>query len=403
MRISIDATAVPLNPTGVGRFVIELAHALSKYQDLSIDLLVRKNDSQDWQIDVPTAAEESSAGVHTHYLAPKKRLLRLGWEQVGLPRLLKSLNTDVHHSPHYTVPLLSKSAIAVTVHDLIFFDYPQWYQTSKVLLLRAALYGAVYKADAVVCDSKYTADRLLKLCSKQDGRAYGLDRLLSGLESKLESRLYVVHLGVDTSRFTPIEPFFGYDDAQLKTLGVKPPYIAFVGMVEPRKDVPTLVKAFGMIQKQFKDLTLVIAGLKGWGSAEEEFRRALNSLSEPDRVKRLGYIPNEAVVSLLRKASAVVYPSLAEGFGLPALEALSCGAPLITTRGSAMEEVGLDAALLVDPGNVQQLSQAIESVVADSSDKPLLSERTKRGLDIAQSHSWDACARGYMEIYRKLS
>ncbi len=144
-------------------------------------------------------------------------------------------------------------------------------------------------------------------------------------------------------------------------MGVSPPYVAFVGTLEPRKDVPTLVAAFARLAEGHPDLRLVLAGGRGWGATQ--VGRAIVDHRVATRVIVTGYVADACVAPLLRGAAVVAYPSLEEGFGLPALEALACGAPLVTTTGSALEEVTGDAALLVGPGDVEALAAALEAAL----------------------------------------
>ena len=166
--------------------------------------------------------------------------------------------------------------------------------------------------------------------------------------------------GVDHERFTPRRAGRRAGTAPCsRALGVPidRPLVAFVGTLEPRKGVVPLIGAFDQVARTHPDAVLVLGGQTGWGMAETE--RALAAARHPERIVRTGYLPDAAVPALLRQAAVVAYPALEEGFGLPALEALACGAPLVTTEGTAMAEMAGAAALLVPPGDVAGLAAAL--------------------------------------------
>ncbi|HLH28195.1 MAG TPA: glycosyltransferase family 1 protein, partial [Acidimicrobiales bacterium] len=171
----------------------------------------------------------------------------------------------------------------------------------------------------------------------------------------------------------------------------------FVGTIEPRKDVPTLVRAFARAAAAHPDALLVLAGGRGWGSDDVE--RAVAAARLGDRVVRPGYVDDETVPALLRASAVVAYPARYEGFGLPALEALACGAPVVTTEGTAMAEVTGGAASLVGPGDVDALAEALDAEL--SGRPPSEAEaRRRRGLEVAGRFTWAASAARHVEAYR---
>lgn len=364
--VALDVTAVPADPVGAGQYTLALAHALATRGAVDLVLLARRDDAARWEAVAP--------GAHVVAAAPPGRVLRLGWEQLALPRVLGRLAPDVHHGPHYTMPERARLPRVVTIHDLTFIEHPEWHERTKVPVFRRAIRIAAQRADALVCVSTATAERLDALCSPR-------------------APVTVIHHGVDHARFTPVaDP--AADRALLARAGVRPPYIAFLGTLEPRKNVPGLVRAFDALAKRHPDVRLVLAGGRGWGS--EAVDEAVAGARHGDRVVRTGYVPAEVAPALLRQAAAVAYPAFEEGFGLPALEALACGAPLVTTRGTPMEEVSGGAALLVEPGDERGLAEALDELLRGG---PAVEARRRQGIDTARRFTWDASAAGHEAVY----
>ena len=366
MRVLVDVSAVPHDPVGAGRYTVELVAALSRTGAVDLSLLARRDDHQRWTELVP------SAQVHAD--APTNRPARLVWEQTRAPRLAAELDLDVWHGPHYTLPLHTNVPRVVTVHDLTFFDHPEWHERTKVAYFRRVVPAAVRDAHAIIAVSAFTA---------------------AGVRRRFDpaAPVYVAPHGVDHDRFrTDPAPD---ESAQLRALGVRPPYLAFVGLIEPRKDVPALVAAFARITADRPNLRLVLAGGDGWGA--RAVRDAVAASGVASRILRPGYIPADAVPVLLRNAEVVAYPSLTEGFGLPALEALACGAALVSTSGSAVEEVVGDAALLVAPGDIDALTSALDWLLSDPHARIDLG---LRGPARARGYTWDASAAIHLEAYR---
>jgi glycosyltransferase involved in cell wall biosynthesis len=362
LRVVVDGSAVPHNPSGAGRYVIELAAALEPRDDVALTLLSRRGDA-DWWRKLTGAADVAD-------VAPRSRPARLAWEQLGMGRALGRLSPDVHHGPHYTMPERFAGPVVVTIHDLTFFDHPEWHEMTKARFFQRATRVAAERATTLICVSNTTAERLRAILSPR-------------------AAVHVIPHGVDHTRYRP-------DDARAGAGAGSPPYIGFVGTLEPRKDIPTLVRAFDLVAQRHGDVRLRIAGHSGWG------RRAIDDAvagsPNRDRIELVGYLAEDDVPSFLRGAAAVAYPSLAEGFGLPALEAMACGAPLVTTTGSAMEEVVGEGALLVPPSSPDRLAEALSSILEDTA---ATSARRDRGLEVASHYTWSASAAAHVEVYRE--
>ena len=339
VRVLLDVSAVPERPVGAGRYTVALASGLAARTEVELHLLSRRDDQARWDSD----------GRRRRSCTVRRRAGGRSGSRGSRPavrRLAARLDVDVWHGPHYTMPLRAGVPSVVTIHDLTFFDHPEWHERSKVVFFRRMIRAAAHRATVLVCVSSYTAERLRALVDPR-------------------GEVVVAHHGVDHDRFVAI----GDDAADLSALaahGIEPPYIAFASTIEPRKNVPTLVRAFARVAASRPELRLVLAGSDGWGAREA--RDAIAASGVATRVIRPGYLPPDTVPALFRQAAVVAYPSFEEGFGLPALEGLACGAPVVTTAGSALEEVVGDAALLVPPDDPAALAAAIAH---DASTTPL--------------------------------
>ncbi len=366
MRALIDATALPSQRLGAGVYTWELIRALTGCA-VELEVIAKSRDAQ----------ELSTLGprIRVHSISAGSRAQRLLWGQTLLPVRVRRIAPDVFHGPHYTVPggLLCRSV--VTFHDPTFFTHPQLHERAKVVYFGRLARTGVKRATRVLAVSRYAARGAVEHA--------GAD----------PDRVDVVHLGVDDERY---QPQSGPDDRKLRErLGVTGPYVLWFGAVEPRKDVPTLLRAFAL-SRAAAGCQLVLGGPPAWGAADVDATVESTGLS--DRVVRTGYVTEQEKIALYRGSSVFCYPSIAEGFGLPVLEAMACGAPVVTTTGSSPEEVGGGAVLCVPPKNVEALREAIDSVMEDEA----LRERLRtHGPKRAESFSWQRTAEQTLSSYLK--
>lgn len=367
MSVLIDASAIHEHSGGAGRYLRGLVRTLP---GAGVDPIVmaRRNDFSPWE-----------GALEVRRQAPRRRPNRLLWEQLGLPRSIDD-DIDVLHSPHYSMPVRVRKGLrrVVTIHDLSFFTHPGGHSTVKRRYFRRAIAHAALHADALICISQTTADELHRLVP-------------------VRAAVHVVAHGVDHSRFRPSAPGDIDETEMLARLGVSTPFILHLGAIEPRKNVGALVAAYDEVMRRTHvgELTLVLAG-RPW-------RNMTVPQPERGRLLRLGFVADEAVPALLRAASVVAYPSVAEGFGLPVLEALACGAPVVTTGGTVMEEVAGNAALYVRDGN----AGAADPDAAFVKDLAIQLERALDGygptrttrLSRARPFTWEACAAAHAAVY----
>ena len=301
--------------------------------------------------------------------------VRIAWEQTVLPLAAARAGLDLLACPVAIRPLVAPCPTVVTIHDLIFLHYPTGYPALKRLYLGALTGWSARRARAVIAVSAATA--------RDVERLLGVPR----------ERIRVVPNGVDTAALRPLPTA---DVAAFRAAhGLPERIILYLGTLEPRKNVPRLVRAFAAIRER-TGATLVVAGGKGW--FYEEIFRTVRALGLEECVRFPGYVPDAELPLWYNSAEVFAYPSLYEGFGLPALEALACGVPVIAASTSAFPEVVGDAGLLVDPESDAALAAALERVLTD----PALAGRLRAGGPAhARQFSWDASARATLAVYEQ--
>jgi glycosyltransferase involved in cell wall biosynthesis len=371
VRVLLDATAVPANRGGVGRYVDNLIPALVRAgAQVWVACQLRDRDHY---------GELSGRQPLTAPPTIERPPVRLLWEQTGLARLARLVRPDVLHSPHYTHPvrLAGATPLVVTLHDATFFTDPALHGPIKARFFRAATRLALRRAACCITVSQASADEFVRVA--------GAD----------PARLAVAHLGVDRNVFrVPTDS----ERAAVRTglnLADDQPYLAFLGTLEPRKNVPALIR--GWIKTSTgRDAppALVLAGGAGW---DDQIDVAATEVPAALRLVRAGYLPIEQLAGLLGGAEVVAYPSLGEGFGLPVLEAMSCGAPVLTTRRLALPEVGGDAVAYTET-DPDSISTALGSLLDDPERRRRLSAA---GLSRAETFTWDACAAAHLTAYER--
>ncbi|MBV9821877.1 MAG: glycosyltransferase family 4 protein [Actinobacteria bacterium] len=365
----VDATAIPAQLRGVGRYLDNLLPALVA-AGADVVTLAQGRDRQHFA--------ELGIECVPDVPVPAGRLGRLAWEQYGLPGVARKAGAELLHSPHYTHPLRWSGPLAVTVHDATFFSNPEWHTRAKGPFFRTATRLAARRADVCIVPAQATADEL--------HTRLGVD----------PDRVQVAHLGVDTELFAPPD---AAAQARARTAaGLKPEeeFVAFLGTLEPRKNVPALIRGWTRACARLpgEKPALVLAGGAGW---DRELDAAVAAVPAGLRLLRPGYLPLADLPGLLGAAAVVAYPSLGEGFGLPVLEAMACGAAVLTTRRLALPEVGGDAVAYTEPDDAS-IADALGWLLTD----PELRERLGRaGVARARGFSWAACAEAHLAGYER--
>ena len=368
MRVLVDATAVPVDRGGVGRYLDFLLPALA---GTDVDLVV-VSQSRDAEA---LAARTPGAEVVAISERLSGRPARLAWEQTRLPALARRTRADVVHHPHYTMPLVTGTPGVVTLHDATFFSHPEVHSTVKARFFRSAIRGAVRRAAALVVPSAATRDAVIRYAG---GRS---------------ADFHVAPHGVDTTVFRPAGAAEVAAARQWLELGPVP-YVAFLGTLEPRKNAPALVRAWvRAVTDRDEPPALVLAGGPGW---DEELDGAIAAVPAHLRVVRPGYVPLEHLAGLLTGSEVLAYPSKGEGFGLPVLEAMACGAAVLTTRELSLPEVGGEAVAYCGTDEAS-IAVGLRALLEDPGLRRRLAEA---GLARAAGFTWASSARVHLEAYR---
>jgi len=376
VRVLIDATALPPFRGGVGRYVDELIAHLPEV-GVDVHVVCQQRDvelysaSVGWQNIVVLPAWASS---------PAERLL---WEQVGLPRVIHSRRPDIMHSPHYTMPLANGARLGpkqvVTMHDATFFSDPQLHLAFKSRFFTQWTRFSCRRADALLVPSEATKSELVRVVRADP------------------DRITVISHGVDHRRFRRPS---GDEVREVRTwLGLAPDahFIAFLGTLEPRKNIPGLIRAYVAACWSIQDPpTLVLAGEPGWDS---EIDKAVAELPEHLRVIRPGFLPDNLLPGLLGGAEIVAYPSFGEGFGLPVLEAMACGATVLTTDRLSLPEVGGDTVAYAKSPHQDDIAAVLSRLLADPAQRQALGTAAATR---ASTFSWLLTARGHRAVYESL-
>jgi glycosyltransferase involved in cell wall biosynthesis len=366
--VLVDATAVPADRGGVGRYVDGLIAALGAV-DANLAVACQRADAERFGRMAPQARIVAGPAAIAH------RPARLAWEQTGLPLVAQQVEAEVVHSPHYTMPLRVGRPVVVTIHDATFFTEPEMHTAVKGTFFRSATRTALRRATRVVVPSKATRDELV--------------RLLDADPTKID----VAYHGVDTQIFhVPTEP----ERARVASrLGLRGSYIAFLGMLEPRKNVPSLIRGWVKAVSGRPDPpALVLAGGAGWDDAVDA---AVAEVPSELRILRPGYLHFNDLPGLLGGALVVAYPSHGEGFGLPVLEAMACGAPVLTTHRLSLPEVGGDAVAYTEP-DPDSIGESLAALLDDPQRRERLGAA---GLARAHEFTWAASAEAHLAAYAR--
>ncbi len=383
MKVGIDYTAAIWQGAGIGRYTRELVQAAVALGGPVEYVLFYA--AQGLPPDSPYRAHlrnlcSNYPQVHALPIPLSPRLLTILWQRLRLPLRVEYFTgpLDVLHAPDFVLPPTREHTRTIlTVHDLTFLTHPECFEPSLQRYLARVVPRSLQRASLVLADSHATQNDLSRLLNVPPERSI------------------VVYPGV-AGRFAPLPP--EQCEPLRQQLNLPPAFLLFVGTLEPRKNLVRLLHAFDLLIRRgepYEHLSLLVVGRKGW--LYQDFFSTRETLSLESRVQVLDFVDDEMLPTLYNLAEAFVYPSLSEGFGLPVVEALACGVPVVTTNGASLPEVAGEAAILVDP----YLPEAIAEGIA----RALASAQSLRaaGPARAQWFTWEQAARGLLTCYLDVS
>jgi glycosyltransferase involved in cell wall biosynthesis len=375
-RIGIDVTAAITQGGGIGRYTRELVRALIRKDDSSYYILFSGKAPKRALVADPIP--EASNVEYREFWLNAKWLYRL-WYRLRLPISVQWLtgDIDIYHSPDFVLPPTGNIPSVLTIHDLSFVHYPEAFTPALLNYLNKAVPSSIARASHVLADSLSTKNDLVDIWQVP------------------KEKISVIYSGVGSS-FKPVTEKDVIQRVRQKyELGDKP-FIFSVGTLQPRKNYEMLIRAFKPISETTTH-QLVIAGGFGW--MYKQILEEASRLGLTERVKLIGFVDDQDLPALYSDASLFAFPSLYEGFGIPLLEAMSCGVPVISSNASSLPEVAGDAALLLPPDAQELWSENLRQLLEDSS------RRTKMvaaGFLQARKYSWRTAAEHVLNIYHTL-
>ncbi len=298
-------------------------------------------------------------------MGPWRRWPSYLWQQT---QVLRRLKPDWYFST-YLLPIVVPCRVVLLVHDLSFRAHSEYFPTRIALYMRMLVGAAIRRANRIIVVSEFTRGELQ--------RFYPVAL----------SKTIVVHNGI--GREFTAERDLVADQAALQNYDIQSPYILAVGNIHPRKNLGRLLDAYLQLQSNGMDMpSMAWAGIERWGSSQ------LQSRARDAGVRLIGRVAAEDLPAVYRQASVLVYPSAYEGFGLPPVEAMACGTPVVASNTTSLPEVLSDAALLVDPMNVNQIAAGIERSLFD---QPLRTKLRERGIELSRQFDWIKSAQSLLD------
>lgn len=374
MRIAFNATALLSPLTGIGQYAYELAQQLRANPQLALHFFYATGWSQQVR-ETPVTAAHTVFPLIRRFLPKSYAISRLFQSQYFKLGARKH-GFDVYHEPNF-LPFRFEGPTVTTVHDLSWIRHPETHPIERVRAMNRQFEPSLERSDIILTDSQFVRQEVIDM--------FGI----------APDRVRAVSLGA-SQVFRPMQP--DSTRAVMERFGLTHGrYLLAVGTLEPRKNLMSALRAFAGLPYAMQDRApLVLAGMKGWHS--DALEREMAPLVQSGRLRVTGYLEREVLACLTAGATAMVYPSLYEGFGLPPLESIACGVPAIVSEGGSLPEVVGDAGLIVEPHDIEGLRTAIRTLIEDTHTRQSLSDRA---LQRAKLFSWKRCADETLAAYRE--
>ena len=374
MKIAIDATIVRKENTGTGFYILNLLNGLLKIDAkneyiIFIDENVAKNMLK---------LEKSNFKIVNKVF--RYKLTRILWQLIILPIVLKKKKVDILHSANYVTPLYKLGfKIIVTIHDLTFILFPEKYTITKRLFYRLMIPIFVKISDKIIAISNNTKNDILKIFKVA------------------EEKVVVIYATCSENFNSTIDRNKNLE--VLSKYNIDKTFLLFVGMIEPRKNIISILNAFKEMDKEV-DADLVVVGKKGWYFKEiEDFVSQSKNFNLKNKIIFTGYVPENEIKSLFQNALFFIFPSFYEGFGLPPLQAMACGTPVITSNISSLPEVVGDAAIYVDPHKLGELKNAMVYLYENIEKRE---ELIKKGFSQCDKFRIEIVARSLVDVIESM-
>ncbi len=370
MRIAFDGSTLIPGRTGVGYYVEHLLHHLAReVAHTGDELVVLSNKPINTELPLPRHVR-----IHAGHQCP----LRLGWMLTRAASALKEIRPDVAHFTNAMMPVGSPVETVITVHDMSLRLFPRFHPIRRVALNGPLMRLAIRQASSIVTVSESARRDLLRL--------HGVP----------PDRVFVVHEAASPA-FRPITDRARLEDVRAR-YGLPQRFILYVGTIEPRKNLTRLMTAFAAARRAGMSQQLVCVGPYGWSS--RDLAGHVQKLGIQQSVHFTGYLPFDHLPAIYNLADFFVFPSLYEGFGLPVVEAMASGLPVLTSKTSSLGEIAGDAAVTIDPTDTDAMVDAIRRLAADADFRR---DRAEQGLRRARDFSWTQTAREMLAVYHRVA